>query len=78
MRRFTGRIQWLNNEAAYKTVVEQRDETTRALKQFVDQQVAPAQQKPLMDLVRRLVYTHQQTVWWQTEHEVEERDIDVY
>lgn len=78
MKKFTGRIVWLNNDQAYKKVVKQRDETTDELKKFVKQQVAPAQQKPLMDLIRQLVYAHQQTVWWQTTHDVDEGDIDTY
>lgn len=78
MRKFTGRFVWLNNDEAYKKVLAQRDKAEEEWKELLDKYVAPAHRDEIDALHRRLIYTHQQTVWWQTEHEVEDKDIRTY
>lgn len=77
MRKFTRRT-YANDKIGYDTLIQQRDAARHNLEYFVKQWIAPAKQKKADELIRELVYTHQQTVSYQTEHEVDERDIDIY
>jgi hypothetical protein len=76
MRRFIR--MFANDEQGYKRILEQRDAATKELNQFYKIWVAPAKQDELHALIRKLVYTHQQTVSYQTEHDVDEGDIETY
>jgi predicted thioredoxin/glutaredoxin len=77
MRRFTRR-NYVNDEAGYRNVLTQRIQARKDWEKFVKEWMPKALQKEAQNLVNQLIYCHQQTVSYQTEHEVPEHEIEVY
>lgn len=77
MRRFTRRNS-INDQASYRTVLKQRTQARQDWEKFIKEWIAPAKQSEAQKLVGALIYCHQQTVSYQTEHDVEEYEVETY
>ena len=65
-------------EKGYKVALDKRERATRDFQEFLELWCPAAKQQELDRLVRELIYCHQQTVSYQTDHEVDAQDIRVY
>ena len=76
MARFTRRNYM--DATGYKAALATRERATREFQQFLELWCPAAKQQDLDKIVRELIYAHQQTVSYQTDHDVDAQDIHVY